>query len=98
MTLRWAKSFEMQKIAVVDVAPVRLELAERGGATHCLAGSLAEQRQALLALSAANGFEIVIDTTGNAVGVCRSARRRRHVWQARATGRHRLPGPTMPHV
>ena len=66
MTLRWARALGMVKIAVVDMAPRRLEFAASGGATHCFAGPLAVQREALLAYSDRDGFDVVVDTTGNA--------------------------------
>ena len=66
MVVRWAKSAGVEKIALVDIAGLRLELGARGGATDCLQGSLAGQREALLARSGRNGFDVVVDTTGSA--------------------------------
>lgn len=66
MALRWAKLLGMQQIVVVDVAPVRLQLATRGGATNVFLGKLHETRDALLGCAQSNGFDVVVDTTGNA--------------------------------
>lgn len=66
MTVRWAKSMGMEKIAVVDIAPFRLQLAERGGATECIAGELAHKYDDVLRLTGGDGFDVVVDTTGNA--------------------------------
>lgn len=65
MALRWARAAGMQQIVVVDAPPLRLELAARGGATACVAGTLESAREELLALSG-GGFGTVVDTTGNA--------------------------------
>jgi 2-desacetyl-2-hydroxyethyl bacteriochlorophyllide A dehydrogenase len=66
MALRWAKSAGVEKIAVADLGALRLQLAARGGATHCFQGPLTELTDALLACSGRNGFDVVVDTTGNA--------------------------------
>ena len=65
MALRWAKASGMRSIVVVDTPPLRLALAGRGGATALIAGELDAARERLLELSG-GGFEIVVDTTGNA--------------------------------
>lgn len=65
MTVRWAKAAGVDTIAVVDLAPVRLGFAARGGATHCFEGTLEAVRTQLLADCAREGFDIVVDTTGN---------------------------------
>lgn len=65
MALRWARAAGMATIAVVDLAPLRLALAAAGGATACLEGGMAERRDALRAISGGEGFDVVVDTTGN---------------------------------
>ena len=65
MALRWAAAAGMATIAVVDLAPGRLRHALAGGATACLEGGLAERRSELQALAGGEGFDVVVDTTGN---------------------------------
>lgn len=65
MALRWARTAGMQTIAVADLAPLRLQLAAAGGATHCSEGPLAATRAALLAAAGQDGYDMVVDTTGN---------------------------------
>lgn len=65
MALRWAAVAGMATIAVVDLAPARLRHAATGGATACLAGGVTEHRAELLALGGGDGFDVVVDTTGN---------------------------------
>lgn len=43
----------------------RLALAAAGGATHCSEGPLTETRAALLAAAGRDGYDVVVDTTGN---------------------------------
>lgn len=66
MAIRWAAAAGMRTIAVVDPAERRLPLATAGGATHSLAGTLVDRRAELSALAGGDGFEIVVDGTGNA--------------------------------
>ena len=66
MALRWAKCAGMAKIALVDLAELRLKLGARGGATDCFQGPLDGLRAALLACSGRDGFDVVVDTTGSA--------------------------------
>jgi threonine dehydrogenase-like Zn-dependent dehydrogenase len=49
----------------VDLAPLRLRLAAAGGATACIEGSVGDRHEALLAASGGDGFDVVVDTTGN---------------------------------
>ena len=65
MAVRWAKSAGVATIAVVDLAPLRLRLAAGGGATVCIEGSVGERQDALRAASGGEGFDVVVDTTGN---------------------------------
>jgi threonine dehydrogenase-like Zn-dependent dehydrogenase len=65
MTLRWARSAGMTRIAVVDLSELRLKLAARGGATDCYAGDLSALRDLLLAAFDGDGCDLVVDTTGN---------------------------------
>lgn len=65
MALRWASTAGMQTIAVADLAAFRLGLAAAGGATHCSEGPLATTRAGLLAAAGQDGYEVVVDTTGN---------------------------------
>lgn len=66
MAVRWAKTAGMSTIAVADLGELRLQLARRGGATHCFQGPLMELKDALLSCSGGNGFDVVVDTTGSA--------------------------------
>jgi 2-desacetyl-2-hydroxyethyl bacteriochlorophyllide A dehydrogenase len=66
MAVRWAKVAGMRKIAVADLGELRLQLADRGGATHCFRGPLIDLKDALLACAGGNGFDVVVDTTGSA--------------------------------
>ena len=65
MALRWARAAGVATIAVVDLAPLRLRLAAAAGATHCIEGTLAATRAAVLAASGRDGFDIIVDSTGN---------------------------------
>ncbi len=65
MAVRWARCAGLARIAVVDLSELRLRLAERGGATDCHRGGLADLRDTLLDTSQGEGFELVVDTTGN---------------------------------
>ena len=66
MTLRWARAAGMQQIAVADISTIRLQLAKRGGATDLFHGQLHDQKNALRSCNQGKGFDVVIDTTGNA--------------------------------
>jgi 2-desacetyl-2-hydroxyethyl bacteriochlorophyllide A dehydrogenase len=65
MAIRWARAAGMGTIAVVDLSPVRLKHAVAGGATDCLQGPVDGLRATILARSGRDGFDIVVDTTGN---------------------------------
>lgn len=65
MTTRWARNAGSAMVAVIDLAESRLQHAQAGGATHVIAGGITERRADLLALSGRDGFDVVIDTTGN---------------------------------
>ena len=58
MSVRWAVASGLASVTVVDVAPFRLELARRGGASHTIEASVSE--------SGLRDVPLVIDTTGNA--------------------------------
>ena len=64
MAVRWAKLAGMAQIVVSDLSAQRLHLAGEG--VDCLEGALADRFSEASALTAGEGFEIVIDTTGNA--------------------------------
>jgi 2-desacetyl-2-hydroxyethyl bacteriochlorophyllide A dehydrogenase len=66
MLVRWARASGLETIAVVDPAPLRLELARRGGATAVIARPLAEAGEALRALFGGRRPALLVDTTGNA--------------------------------
>src|SRR5262249_48378468 len=65
MAIRWARSAGMANITVVDLAELRLDRARRGGATDCFQGELNALRETQLRASRKDGFDIVVDTTGN---------------------------------
>jgi threonine dehydrogenase-like Zn-dependent dehydrogenase len=58
MSVRWAVASGLASVTVVDVAPFRLELAERGGASRVIESAVAD--------SGLSDVPLVIDTTGNA--------------------------------
>jgi 2-desacetyl-2-hydroxyethyl bacteriochlorophyllide A dehydrogenase len=58
MSVRWAHASGLASVTAVDVAPFRLELARRGGASHTIEATVAE--------SGLSDVPLVIDTTGNA--------------------------------
>ena len=66
MAIRWARAAGVAMIAVVDLSALRLKLAAAGGATDCLQGELAVLRNAQLDSIRPEGFDVVVDTTGNA--------------------------------
>lgn len=65
MAIRWASAAGVAKIAVIDVAADRLRFAASGGATHVMDGTVAQRRAELLAICGADGFSVVVDSTGN---------------------------------
>ncbi len=65
MALRWAVAAGVGDLAVIDVAPLRLTLARRGGANACFEGKIDALRETLLAHTAGEGFDVVVDTTGS---------------------------------
>lgn len=62
MTLRWALAAGMREIVVTDLFAARLRHAEAAGAVTTVEGGLTDP--ALRAV-AGDGFELVVDTTGN---------------------------------
>lgn len=58
MSVRWAVASGLRSVTVVDVAPFRLALAQRGGASRAIESTVAE--------SGLSDVPLVIDTTGNA--------------------------------
>ena len=58
MSVRWAVASGLANVTVVDVAPFRLELARRGGASATIASTVAD--------AGLSDVPLVIDTTGNA--------------------------------
>jgi 2-desacetyl-2-hydroxyethyl bacteriochlorophyllide A dehydrogenase len=65
MSVRWASAAGLHRIVVADVAPFRLELARRGGATHTIERPIAEAAGEIREILGADGPRLVIDTTGN---------------------------------
>ncbi len=65
MATRWAHNAGAGMIVVIDLAESRLSFAIAGGATHTIVGGVAARRAELLALSGRDGFDVVVDTTGN---------------------------------
>ena len=66
MLLRWARAAGLATIAVVEPAPLRLDLARRGGATALIAEPLAQADEALRAHFGGRRPGLIVDTTGNA--------------------------------
>ncbi|MEZ5499724.1 MAG: zinc-binding dehydrogenase [Steroidobacteraceae bacterium] len=66
MLVRWANAAGMSDIVVVDQSQRRLRLAAQGACCRTVCGSIEDAKGQLLAGSGANGFDIVVDTTGNA--------------------------------
>jgi threonine dehydrogenase-like Zn-dependent dehydrogenase len=58
MSVRWSVASGLASVTVVDVAPFRLDLARRGGATRVIEAAVAD--------SGLSDVPLVIDTTGNA--------------------------------
>jgi 2-desacetyl-2-hydroxyethyl bacteriochlorophyllide A dehydrogenase len=67
MALRWAVAAGVADLAVIDVAPLRLTLARRGGAAACFEGRIDSLRETLLAHTEGLGFDVIVDTTGSPV-------------------------------
>lgn len=65
MATRWARNAGVSTLVVIDPAETRLPFAVAGGATHAIGGTIAAQRATLLSLSGGDGFDVVVDTTGN---------------------------------
>jgi threonine dehydrogenase-like Zn-dependent dehydrogenase len=65
MAVRWARCAGLARIVIVDLSELRLRLAQRGGATECHRGGLGDLQGVLLDSSQGEGFELVVDTTGN---------------------------------
>jgi len=66
MSVRWANAAGCETITVVDMIERRLEMAQRGGATHVIARPVAEAAEEILAANGGQPPEVVVDTTGNA--------------------------------
>jgi 2-desacetyl-2-hydroxyethyl bacteriochlorophyllide A dehydrogenase len=65
MVVRWARAAGMAQVAVADLSPARLAHASLGGTVECLQGPIGELREALIARSGRDGYDVVVDTTGN---------------------------------
>lgn len=65
MALRWAACAGMGKLVAADLSGLRLGLAERGAGAICVQGALDEVGDQLLAHCDNQGFDLVVDTTGN---------------------------------
>ena len=65
MAIRWAKSAGVETVAAIDLSALRLKFAALGGATACFEGPLNELRPRLEESLGRDGFDIVVDTTGN---------------------------------
>jgi 2-desacetyl-2-hydroxyethyl bacteriochlorophyllide A dehydrogenase len=65
MAIRWARSAGMGTIVVIDVSAERLRHAALGSAIECLQGPVESLRGELIGRSGGDGFQIVVDTTGN---------------------------------
>jgi len=66
MATRWASNSGADSINVVDLSPIRLEHAKRGGATQLFNADIADCLDDIQAINAGAGPSIVVDITGNA--------------------------------
>ena len=66
MAIRWASNSGADSIAVVDLSPIRLEHAKRGGATQTFNAPIADCLDDIQAINTGAGPSIVVDVTGNA--------------------------------
>lgn len=66
MSVRWARAAGLQRILVVDPMPMRLGLAQQGGATSVVDSAIAECMEAVRAANDGQLPSVVIDATGNA--------------------------------
>lgn len=66
MAIRWASNSGADSVAVVDLSPIRLEHAKRGGATHTFNAPIADCLDDIQAINTGAGPSIVVDVTGNA--------------------------------
>ena len=66
MAIRWASNSGADSISVVDLSPIRLEHAKRGGATQLFNADIADCLDDITAINAGAGPSIVVDITGNA--------------------------------
>ena len=65
MSVRWAAAAGLQHVIVVDPAPARLRLAQRGGATAVIDAPVEQCREAVLAATGGKLPQIVNDSTGH---------------------------------
>lgn len=65
MALRWARAAGVAQRVVVDLSTRRLAHAAAGGATRTFEGTIDSHLAALRAEAGRDGFEVVVDTTGN---------------------------------
>jgi len=66
MAIRWAHVKGVESIVVVDPLAVRLEHAQRGGATEVLCGDIAAMAGRIRQMGSGAGPQLIVDTTGNA--------------------------------
>jgi 2-desacetyl-2-hydroxyethyl bacteriochlorophyllide A dehydrogenase len=66
MTIRWASNSGADSVAVVDLSPIRLDHAKRGGATHTFNADIADCLDDIQVINAGAGPSIVVDVTGSA--------------------------------
>ncbi|SDT11858.1 zinc-binding dehydrogenase [Jiangella sp. DSM 45060] len=64
MSVRWAVAAGAETVIVADIAPQRLELALRGGATAVVEGDPGERADEIVAAGFGEAPRVVIDTTG----------------------------------
>ena len=67
MAIRWASNSGADSVAVVDLSPIRLEHAKRGGATRLFNADIADCLDDIATINAGAGPSIVVDVTGSAV-------------------------------
>ncbi|HRU00933.1 MAG TPA: zinc-binding alcohol dehydrogenase, partial [Victivallales bacterium] len=65
MAIRWCSVAGSFPIIVVDSVKMRIEMAKKGGASHCISKSLSESFEEIKKICGGDGPQTVIDSTGH---------------------------------
>ena len=66
MAIRWARAAGAASITVADAMPTRLAMAQAGGASTVISGSIEGAKEQVLAANGGKLPRVVVDSTGNA--------------------------------